>query len=103
MITSNKIFLLTALSSCLLLISALPKSVNIVGDDANRLVKEESDGSSTSDEYVLPLSRYGRINEPKLMGRKNDAQSKCGYEVREKETRLDSMISSPQCLSHFST
>lgn len=87
MITSNAfLFSLTLLGSCLL-ISALPsehtKNVKIVSDDANRVAKDESDNSSgsRSDEFVLPVSRYGRINERKLMGRKNDAPSTCGYEV----------------------
>lgn len=52
-------------------------------NEANRLVKDESDNSSGSDDdYVLPVSRYRKINEGRFMGRKSNAPSKCGYEVR---------------------
>ena len=88
-ITSNVFVLaVTLLGSCLL-ISALPqatKNVEIVSDDAHRLTKDESDNSSGSggggaDEFALPVSRYGRINERKLTGRASAAPSTCGYEV----------------------
>lgn len=90
-ITSNVfVVALTVLGSCLL-ISALPqttRNVKIVSDDANRLAKDESDNSSGSggdggggDEFALPVSRYGRINERRLTGRASAAPSTCGYEV----------------------
>jgi hypothetical protein len=87
-ITSNVFVLaLTLLGSCLL-ISALPqastKNVKIVSDDASRSAKDESDnssGSGSGDEFALPVSRYGRINERRLMGRASAAPSTCGYEV----------------------
>ena len=85
-LTSNLILLTTA-SLCLLLINALPSLQNIQSvSDANRLENDESDNSrgksgANADGFSLPVSEFHRKNEPKLIGRKNDAQSKCGYEV----------------------
>ena len=75
---------LLSLLNLFLLVNALPSMQNreTVNDD-NRLVKDESDNSTGSDdEYVLPVSRYRKINERRFMGRKSDTSSKCGYEVR---------------------
>lgn len=60
------------------------KTVN--GDQFYYSVNDESDNSSgkKSDKNNLPVVRYdGGMNErSRLMGRENDAPSKCGYEVR---------------------
>lgn len=80
--------LLTFLNVCLL-VNALPSMLQndkTVNDDKfHNSVNDESDNSSgKSDKYALPVVRHDGINErsSRLMGRKNDAPSKCGYEVR---------------------
>jgi hypothetical protein len=68
---TSSVIVLTLLSLCIL-IDALPPlhSVEIVMDaNAYVVVKDESDNSNR------------KINEAELKGRKNDVQSKCGYEV----------------------
>lgn len=68
---------LTLLNMCLFT-AALPsmQNVKIVDDGDNRW--DESDNSGGKEP-----ERHRRMNERELMGRKNDAQSKCGYEVCE--------------------
>lgn len=80
----TRTILLLTLLNFLLLANALPSMQNReTVNEANRLVKDESDNSSgNDDEYVLPVSRYRKINEQRFMGRTSDAPSKCGYEVR---------------------
>lgn len=75
---------LLAFINLFLLANALPSMQNReTVNEANRLVKDESDNSSGSDDaHVLPVSRYRKINERRFSGRESDAPSKCGYEVR---------------------
>lgn len=79
--------LLVLLLNLCLLINALPAVQNVeISNDGggNRWARDESDKSSGSgDGFVLPVSRYARIDERKFMGRQSDAPSKCGYEVRD--------------------
>lgn len=78
-ITSNMI-LLTLLKLCLL-VNALPsmQNVQVMNDDDISATRDESDSSSGN--FAVPDARNRKINERKLMGRENDAPSKCGYEV----------------------
>lgn len=66
-----------------LLIDALPSMQNREAvNEANRSQGDESDNSSGSDDgYVLPVSRYRKINDRRFAGRDSDSSSKCGYEV----------------------
>lgn len=69
---------LTLLNMCLFT-AALPsmQNVKIVDDDDNRWDESDNSGGNVR---VEP-ERHRWMNERELMGRKNDAQSKCGYEV----------------------
>lgn len=100
-ITSNVFVVALALVGSCQLISSLPqatRNVKIVSDDANRLANDESgnsSGSDTADEFALPVSRYGRINERKLTGRASATPSTCGYEVSDASrcgARLSNLI-----------
>jgi N12 class adenine-specific DNA methylase len=75
--TSNLIAL-TLFSLCLI-IDALPSQHNVkIVSDANRSASDESGNSSEK----------RRINGDGLKGRKDDVQSKCGYEVERQQAHL---------------
>lgn len=76
--TSN-IIVLTLLNLSLLIdIDALPPLQNVkIVSEANRSVNDESGNSSEK----------RTINGGGLLGRKNDVQSKCGYEVEQQPAR----------------
>lgn len=69
--------LLILLSSSVIFISALPSL------HSNRVAKDESDnsGGSIDASHTLPVTRRGKINVKRFMGRESDAPI-CGYEVR---------------------
>ena len=73
--TSN--FIALTLFSLCLFIDALPSSHNLkIVSDSNQISSDEN----------------SRIDDSGLKGRKNDAQSKCGYEVKWQQAHLSNLI-----------